>query len=320
MQRIALLTSGGDSPGMNACIRAVVRKAIYHGMEVIGIHRGFNGFIEGDMGPMNLSSVADIIHRGGTILHTARSEQFQTPEGRAKAYGNVKRFGIQGLVVIGGDGSFRGAGAFNKEYGLPFIGVPGTIDNDIPGTEQTIGFDTAINTVLDAIDKIRDTATSHERTFIIEVMGRKNGSIALFSGLAGGAESILIPEQPYDYEEICQRLLRGFRRGKVHSIIVVAEGTAGGLEVGQRIKERTGFDTKVTILGHLQRGGSPSAADRLLASRLGAKAVELLMAGETRMMAGIKEGQVVGVDIDEALSEPRTVDMALYDLAGVLSI
>lgn len=320
MQRIALLTSGGDSPGMNACIRAVVRKAIYHGMEVIGIHRGFNGFIEGDMGPMNLSSVADIIHRGGTILHTARSEQFQTPAGRTKAYENVKRFGVQGLVVIGGDGSFRGASVFNKEFGLPFIGVPGTIDNDIPGTEQTIGFDTAVNTVLEAIDKIRDTATSHERTFIIEVMGRKNGSIALFSGLAGGAESILIPEQPFDYEEICQRLLRGFRRGKVHSIIVVAEGAASGMEVGQRIKERTGFDTKVTILGHLQRGGSPSATDRLLASRLGAKSVELLMAGETRQMVGVKAGKVVGVDIDQALNETRDVDLALYDLAGVLSI
>jgi 6-phosphofructokinase 1 len=217
---------------------------------------------------MNLGSVADIIHRGGTILHTARSEQFMTPEGRAKAYENVKRFGVQGLVVIGGDGSFRGASAFSREFGLPVIGVPGTIDNDIPGTEQTIGFDTAINTVLEAIDKIRDTATSHERTFIIEVMGRKNGSIALAAGLAGGAESILIPEQPFDYEDICERLLRGFRRGKLHSIIVVAEGAAGGMEVGQRIKERTGFDTKVTILGHLQRGGSPSAADRLLASRL----------------------------------------------------
>lgn len=320
MQRIALLTSGGDSPGMNACIRAVVRKAIYHGMEVIGINRGFNGFIEGDMGPMNLSSVADIIHRGGTILHTARSEQFLTPEGRAKAYENVKRFGVQGLVVIGGDGSFRGASVFSREFGLPVIGVPGTIDNDIPGTEQTIGFDTAINTVLEAIDKIRDTATSHERTFIIEVMGRRNGSIALASGLAGGAESILIPEQPFDYEDICQRLLRGFRRGKAHSIIVVAEGASGGMEVGQRIKERTGFDTKVTILGHLQRGGSPSAADRLLASRLGAKSVELLMAGETRKMAGVKAGQVVGVDIDEALNESRPVDLALYDLAGVLSI
>jgi 6-phosphofructokinase 1 len=320
LQRIALLTSGGDSPGMNACIRAVVRKAIYHGMEVIGINRGFNGFIEGDMGPMNLSSVADIIHRGGTILHTARSEQFLTPEGRARAYENVERFGIQGLVVIGGDGSFRGASVFSREFGLPVIGVPGTIDNDIPGTEQTIGFDTAINTVLEAIDKIRDTATSHERTFIIEVMGRRNGSIALAAGLAGGAESILIPEQPYDYEDICRRLLRGSRRGKVHSIIIVAEGASGGMEVGQRIKERTGFDTKVTILGHLQRGGSPSAFDRILASRLGAKAVELLMAGETRKMVGVKAGRVVGVDIDEALNGTRSVDLALYDLAGVLSI
>ena len=320
MQRIALLTSGGDSPGMNACIRAVVRKAIYHGMEVIGINRGYNGFIEGDMGPMNLSSVADIIHRGGTILHTARSEQFLTPQGRAKAYENVKRFGVQGLVVIGGEGSFHGASVFNREFGLPVIGVPGTIDNDVPGTDQTIGFDTAVNTVLEAIDKIRDTATSHERTFIIEVMGRKNGSIALASGLAGGAESILIPEQAFDYEDICQRLLRGFRRGKVHSIIVVAEGAAGGMEVGQRIKERTGFDTKVTILGHLQRGGSPSAADRLLASRMGAKSVELLIAGETRKVTCIRGGQVVAVDIDEALNEPRSIDLALYDLAGVLSI
>lgn len=320
MQRIALLTSGGDSPGMNACIRAVVRKAIYHGLEVIGIRRGFNGFIEADMGPMNLGSVADIIHRGGTILHTARSDQFLTPEGRARAYQNVKRFGIQGLVVIGGDGSFRGARVFNTEYGLPVVGVPGTIDNDIPGTDQTIGFDTAVNTALEAIDKIRDTATSHERTFIIEVMGRHYGFIALAAGLAGGAESILAPERPFDYDEICDRLLRGYRRGKLHSVIVVAEGAADGMEVGRRIKERTGFDTKVTILGHLQRGGSPSAADRLLASRLGARAVELLMAGETKKMVGIKAGEVIALDIEDALAQVRSIDLDLYNLAGILSI
>ncbi|MGI6491172.1 MAG: 6-phosphofructokinase [Peptococcaceae bacterium] len=320
MQRIALLTSGGDAPGMNPCIRAVVRKAIYHGMEVIGINRGFNGFIEGDMGPMNLSSVGDIVHRGGTILHTARSEQFLTPEGRAKAYANVERFGVQGLVVIGGNGSISGAGVFSREYDLPVICVPCTIDNDIPGIEQTIGFDTALNTVLEAIDKIRDTATSHERTFIIEVMGRRNGSIALATGLAGGAESTLIPEVPFDYEDICQRLLRGYRRGKVHSIIVVAEGAASGIEVGQQIREITGFDTKVTILGHLQRGGSPTATDRILASRLGAKAVELLMAGETRKVVGVKDNQVVGVDIDEALAGSSNIDLLLYDLAGILSI
>jgi len=320
MQRIALLTSGGDAPGMNPCIRAIVRKAIYHGREVMGINRGFNGFIEGDMWPMNLGSVADIIHRGGTILHTARSDEFLTPEGRAKAYANVERFGIQGLVVIGGNGSIIGADVFSREYDLPVICVPCTIDNDIPGIEQTVGFDTAVNTVLEAIDKIRDTATSHERTFIIEVMGRNNGSIALASGLAGGAESVLIPEVPFDYEDICKRLLRGHRRGKVHSIIIVAEGAASGIEVGQKIREMTGFDTKVTILGHLQRGGSPTATDRILASRLGAKSVELLMAGETRKIVTIKNKQVVGVDIDEALAGSSSIDLSLYDLAGILSI
>lgn len=320
MQRIALLTSGGDSPGMNACIRAVVRKAIYHGLEVVGIRRGFNGFIEADMVPMNLSSVADVIHKGGTILLTARSEKFLTPEGRAKAYENVRRFGIQGLVVIGGDGTFRGAKIFNQEYGLPVAAVPGTIDNDIPGTEQTIGFDTAVNTAVEAINKIRDTATSHERTFVVEVMGRKNGFIALAAGLAGGAESILIPECPFDYNEICERLLRGYRRGKLHSVIVVAEGAADGMEVGRKIKECTGFDTKVTILGHLQRGGSPSAADRILASRMGAKAVELLMAGEARKMVGIKSGKIVALDVEDALAELRSIDLEMYNLAGILSI
>ncbi|OPZ75738.1 MAG: 6-phosphofructokinase [Firmicutes bacterium ADurb.Bin456] len=320
MQRIALLTSGGDSPGMNACIRAVVRKAIYHGMEVIGINRGFNGFIEADMAPMNLGSVADIIHRGGTILRTARSERFLTLEGRARAFENVKRFGLQGLVVIGGDGSFRGAHLFNQEYNLPVVGVPGTIDNDIPGTDQSIGFDTAVNTVVEAINKIRDTATSHERTFIVEVMGRHYGFIALAAGLAGGAESILIPERSFSFEDICDRLMRGYRRGKLHSIIVVAEGAANAMEMGLRIKERTGFDTKVTILGHLQRGGSPSAADRIIASRLGARAVELLMAGEKGKIVGIKDGQIVALGIEEAMAETRTIDLDMYNLAGILSI
>lgn len=320
MQRIALLTSGGDAPGMNACIRAVTRKAIYHGLEVIGIKRGFNGFIEADMYPMNPGSVADIIHRGGTILHTARSEQFKTPAGRAKANENVKRFGIQGLVVIGGDGSFRGARVFHGEYGLPVIGVPGTIDNDIAGTDQSIGFDTAVNTVVEAISKIRDTATSHERTFVIEVMGRHYGFIALAAGLAGGAESILVPECPFNYDDICERLMRGYRRGKLHSIIVVAEGVASGIEVGRIIKERTGFDTKVTILGHLQRGGMPSAADLILASRMGAKAVELLMAGSKKDMVGIQAGEIVVLDIDEALSQTKAIDTEMCNLAVTLSI
>lgn len=320
MQRIALLTSGGDAPGMNACIRAVVRKAIYHGLEVIGIKRGYNGFIEAEMGPMNLSSVADIIQRGGTILHTARSDQFLTPEGRGKASENVKRFGIQGLVVIGGDGSFRGAMAFHREYNLPVAGVPATIDNDVPGTDQTIGFDTAVNTAVEAINKIRDTATSHERTFVIEVMGRQYGFIALAAGLAGGAESILIPEKPFNYDEICNKLMRGYRRGKLHSVIVVAEGAASGLDVAREIKERTGFDTKVTILGHLQRGGMPSASDRILASRLGARAVELLMEGEVKKIAGVQAGRIVATDMDEALTQARTIDRDMYDLAGILSI
>lgn len=320
MQRIGILTSGGDAPGMNSCIRAVVRKAIYHGLEVIGIKRGYSGFIEADMGPMNLGSVADIIHRGGTILHTARSERFKTPEGRALAMENVHRFGIQGLVIIGGDGSFTGASIFHQEHGVPMIGVPGTIDNDIAGTDYTIGFDTAVNNVVDAINKIRDTATSHERTFVIEVMGRNSGNIALAAGLAGGAESILIPEIPFNLDDICQKLLSGLKRGKLHSMILVAEGAASGLEIGQQIKEKTGFDTKVTILGHLQRGGIPSAFDRILSARLGAKAVDLLMAGETNKMVGIRAGEVVATDLTEVLGQPSPINKEMYQLAKILSI
>ncbi|MFZ5590419.1 MAG: 6-phosphofructokinase [Bacillota bacterium] len=320
MQRLGVLTSGGDSSGMNAAIRAVVRKAIYHGREVMGIMRGYNGLIEGDMQPMNLGSVADIIHRGGTILHTARSELFKTPEGRAKAYANVQRFGLQGLVVIGGDGSFRGALQFSREYNIPVIGVPGTIDNDIYGTDYSIGFDTAVNTVVDAINKIRDTATSHERTFIIEVMGRDSGWIALTAGLAGGAETILIPEKPLSIDELCDKLMRGYKRGKLHSIIIVAEGAASGLEVGRQIKEKTGFDTKVTILGHLQRGGTPTAFDRNLASRLGAAAVDLLLAGESSKMVGMISGKVVATDLQQAVQKKQLIDLDMYTLADILSI
>lgn len=320
MQRLAVLTSGGDASGMNSCIRAVVRKAIYHGIEVIGIKRGFSGFIEADMGPMNLGSVADIIHRGGTILHTSRSERFMTPEGRAMAMENVKRFGVQGLIVIGGDGSFTGASVFHQEFDVPVIGVPGTIDNDIIGTDYTIGFDTAINNVVDAINKIRDTATSHERTFVIEVMGRNSGNIALAAGLAGGAESILIPEIPFNVEDICQKLLSGIKRGKLHSIILVAEGAASGITIGKQIKELTGLDTKVTILGHLQRGGIPTAFDRILAARLGAKAVELLMEGQTNKMVGVRSGQVVATNLDEVIGKPATISQDTYDLAKILSI
>jgi 6-phosphofructokinase 1 len=320
MQRIAILTSGGDAPGMNAAIRAVVRKAIYQGLEVMGIKRGFSGFIEADIELMNLRSVTDIIHRGGTILHTARNEKFKTQEGRTMAWENVERFGIQGLVVIGGGGSFHGALAFSKEFKLPVIGVPGTIDNDISGTDYSIGFDTAVNSVVEAINKIRDTATSHERTFIVEVMGRDTGFIALNAGLAGGAESIIIPEHPFNIEQICARLVHNYHQGSSHSIIVVAEGAASGLEIGQEIKRRTDFDTRVTILGHLQRGGNPTAFDRILASVLGAKAVELLMAGESNKMAGYIAGQVVAVDLEQVIKRKKCLNMALYELAGILSM
>lgn len=320
MQRIAVLTSGGDAPGMNAAIRAVVRKAIYHGLEVLGIKRGFSGFIEADIEPLNLWSVTDIVHRGGTILRTARCEKFKTPEGRKLAKENVDRFGIQGLVVIGGGGSFQGARVFSREFGLPVICIPGTIDNDVSGTDYSIGFDTAVNTVVEAINKIRDTATSHERTFVVEVMGRDTGFIALSAGLAGGAESIIIPERPFHLEEICARLERSYRKGTSHSIIVVAEGAASGLEIGREIKKRTGFDTKVTILGHLQRGGNPTAFDRILASMLGARAVEWLIRGESNQMVGYVGGQVVTVDLERVLSKRKNINLALYDLAGVLSI
>ena len=320
MQRIAVLTSGGDAPGMNAAIRAVVRKAIYHGLEVLGVKRGYSGFIEGDIEPLSLRSVADIIHRGGTVLRTARCEKFKTPEGRRLAKENVDRFGIQGLVVIGGGGSFLGAHIFSRESGIPVMCIPGTIDNDISGTDYSIGFDTAVNTVVEAINKIRDTATSHERTFVIEVMGCDTGFIALSAGLAGGAESIIVPERPFDLEEICARLERSYRKGSSHSIIVVAEGAASALEIGREIKNRTGFDTKVSILGHLQRGGNPTAFDRILASMLGARAVEWLMRGESNKMAGYVAGQVVSVDLERVLNRKKQLNMAMYDLARILSI
>ncbi|MFK3938219.1 6-phosphofructokinase [Alkalihalobacillus sp. NPDC078783] len=319
MKRIGVLTSGGDSPGMNAAIRAVVRKAIYHDIEVYGIYYGYAGLIAGDIKKMELGSVGDIIHRGGTMLYTARCEEFKTLEGQQKGIEQLKKFGIEGLVVIGGDGSFQGAQKLTG-HGFPTIGVPGTIDNDIPGTDFTIGFDTALNTVIDAIDKIRDTATSHERTYIIEVMGRHAGDLALWAGLADGAETILIPEADYDFDQITYRLKRGQERGKKHSIIIVAEGVGSGMEFGQRLKEATNMETRVTVLGHIQRGGSPTGADRVLASRLGAKAVDLLLAGKSGVTVGIQQNKLVYHDIDEALSKKHTVDLDMYMLSQELSI
>ncbi|WP_280146315.1 6-phosphofructokinase [Bacillus amyloliquefaciens] len=319
MKRIGVLTSGGDSPGMNAAVRAVVRKAIYHDVEVYGIYNGYSGLISGKIEKLELGSVGDIIHRGGTKLYTARCPEFKTVEGREKGIENLKKLGIEGLVVIGGDGSYMGAKKLT-EHGFPCVGVPGTIDNDIPGTDFTIGFDTALNTVIDAIDKIRDTATSHERIYVIEVMGRHAGDIALWAGLAGGAESILIPEADYDMEEIIGRLKRGHDRGKKHSIIIVAEGVGSGVEFGKRIEEETNLETRVSVLGHIQRGGSPSASDRVLASRLGAYAVELLLEGKGGRCVGIQNNKLVDHDIIEILETKHTVEPNMYKLSKELSI
>lgn len=319
MKRIGVLTSGGDSPGMNAAIRAVVRKAIYHGLEVYGVYHGYAGLIAGNIKKLEIGDVCDIIHRGGTMLYTARCPEFKTLEGQLKGIEQLKKHGIEGLVVIGGDGSYQGAKKLT-EHGYPCVGVPGTIDNDIPGTDFTIGFDTALNTVIDAIDKIRDTATSHERTYVIEVMGRHAGDIALWAGLAGGAESILIPEADYDMDEIVARLKRGHERGKKHSIIIVAEGVGSGVDFGKRIEEATGFETRVTVLGHVQRGGSPTAFDRVLASRLGARAVELLLEGKGGRCVGIQNNHLVDHDIIEALAQKHTVDQKMYQLSKELSI
>ncbi|MEH7345981.1 6-phosphofructokinase [Bacillus sp. JJ1532] len=319
MKRIGVLTSGGDSPGMNAAIRAVVRKAIYHDIEVFGVLGGYSGLISGNINKLELGSVGDIIHRGGTILYSARCEEFKTKDGQQRGLEQLKKYGIEGLVVIGGDGSYHGARALS-EQGFPCIGIPGTIDNDIAGTQYTIGFDTAINTVIDAIDKIRDTATSHERTFIIEVMGRNAGDIALWAGLAGGAETILIPEEKYNMDEIAARLIKGHARGKKHSIIIVAEGVTTGMDFAKELEEATNFDTRVSVLGHMQRGGSPTAFDRVLASRLGAYAVELLLEGKGGRAVGIENNLVVDHDFNKVLDTKHVVDLGIFRLSKELSI
>ncbi|RIV22112.1 6-phosphofructokinase [Alicyclobacillaceae bacterium I2511] len=319
LKRIAVMTSGGDAPGMNAAIRAVVRTAIYNGMEVMGVRRGYRGLMEDEVEPMPLGSVADIIQRGGTILYTARSKEFQTPEGQTRAAEVLNSRGIDGLVIIGGDGSFRGAQALTR-LGIATIGIPGTIDNDIACCDRTIGFDTAVNTAIDAIDKIRDTATSHDRTYVVEVMGRNAGDIALHVGLAGGAESILIPERAVSMDDVMAKLERGAARGKKHSIVVVAEGAARGMEVGKYLSEHTRFEVRVTVLGHIQRGGAPTSDDRILASKLGAYAVELLQRGESGKMAATLNHVLTAVDFDTVFTTPREPDFSLYDLAERLSI
>ncbi|NEZ46738.1 6-phosphofructokinase [Clostridium niameyense] len=318
MKTIAVLTSGGDAPGMNAAIRAVVRTGLDKGLRVMGIQRGYNGLINGEIIQMDRNSVSDIIQRGGTILRTARCEEFKTEQGRKKAVSILKAFGIDGLVVIGGDGSFHGAQLLSK-LGINTIGLPGTIDNDLAYTDFTIGFDTAINTVLDAINKLRDTSTSHERVSVVEVMGRNCGDIALYTGVAGGAESIIIPEKDYNPDELCKTILEGKLRGKMHNLILLAEGVGGANELAKYVEEVTGIETRATILGHIQRGGSPTCMDRVLASRMAYNAVELLMEGKSSRVVGIKNGQITDMDINEALSIKGKFDKKLYEIASVLS-
>lgn len=318
MKTIAVLTSGGDAPGMNAALRAVVRTALAKGIRVMGVERGYSGLINGELYEMDRHSVSDIIHKGGTILKTARSEEFRTEEGRKRAAAVLRVFGVQGLVVIGGDGSFKGAQLLSK-LGVATVGIPGTIDNDLSYTDYTLGFDTALNTVLDAINKIRDTSSSHERISIIEVMGRNCGDIALYAGIGGGAEQVIIPELGYNPDEIIKQILAGRTRGKTHNLIILAEGVGGAQNLSKTIEEVTGIETRATILGYIQRGGGPSAFDRILASRMGHRAVELLIEGKSARVIGIKSNQIIDMDIDEALDLPRRFDEKLYEISIELS-
>lgn len=319
MRRIAILTSGGDAPGMNGAIRAVVRKSLYYGYEVFGIERGYEGLIQGNFKQMDTASVAGIIQRGGTVLKTARSKDFRTPEGFAKALRNLKEYNIFCLVVIGGDGSMAGAKMLS-EAGINTVVIPGTIDNDMAGTDYTIGFDTAINTALDAVNKIRDTVESHSRVAIIEVMGRSAGHIALMTGLACGAEKILLPEEKLDLDSVCRKLGETYKRGKRYSIIVVAEGAASGYDVAKAIKEKTEFDASVTVLGYIQRGGSPSAKDNIMASRMGSMAVDAIAENTMNCLVGANLGEIILLDYRTAMQGARGVNKKLHRLAGILSL
>jgi 6-phosphofructokinase 1 len=318
--KIGVLTSGGDAPGMNAAIRAVVRTGIYNGLEVFGIMRGYAGMIENDIVPMHSRSVANIIQRGGTILKTARCKEFFEHEGRKKAFANLKKLGINGLVIIGGDGSFRGAHKLSEEFDIACIGIPGTIDKDIAGTDFTIGFDTAVNTAVEAIDKIRDTADAHDRLFIIEVMGRDAGYIALHSGIATGAENILIPERKTDIEELVSGLLEKERRRKLVNLIVVAEGDRGAEDVATIIKERVpNADTRVCVLGHIQRGGAPTCLDRLIASRMGYSAVESLIEGRHNVMIGIVNNKMHYTPLEKAVKAKQKISDDWLKIVKILA-
>ena len=323
IKTVGVLTSGGDAPGMNACIRAITRTAIYNGMKEMGIYRGYEGLINGEIKEFTSESVSNTIQRGGTILKTARSMEFMTPEGMQKAYDNLVKFGIDALIVIGGNGSLTGAQKLAREYDYPVIGLPGTIDNDLYGTDSTIGYDTALNTIVDCVDKIRDTATSHDRIFFVEVMGRDAGFLAQNSAIAAGAEAAIIPEDQTDVDQLEQFISRGFRKSKNSSIVIVSESKkdGGAMYYADRVrKEYPQYDVRVTILGHLQRGGTPTACDRILASRLGHASIEALKEGQRNVMVGIHNDQIVYVPIDRAIKKDKPIDKELIDVLGVLSI
>ncbi len=314
IKRIGVLTSGGDAPGMNAAVRAVVRAASYRGIECLGIRRGFNGLISGDIVRLDSESVSKIINRGGTMLYTARSEEFKTEEGRKRAAATCKLFGIDGIVAIGGDGTFRGLREFAK-YGVAVVGIPATIDNDIACTDYTLGYDTAANTAVEAIDRLRDTMQSHERCSVVEVMGRNAGHLALYVGLATGATVVLVPEKEYDFErDIVERIRRARLCGKTHFMIMVAEGAGSAAQIGERIKKELELDTRVTILGHIQRGGTPSARDRVMAARMGYYAVETMISGETNGVVCAKNGNVSNMEIEEALSLKKGLNEQQYEV------
>jgi 6-phosphofructokinase 1 len=323
INKIAVMTSGGDSPGMNAAIRSVVRTCAYYSKECIGVYRGYQGMIEGDFTTLTARNINNIINKGGTILKSARSDEFRTPEGRKKAFKQLKDNNIDGLVVIGGDGSFTGGVVFNKEYNFPVIGIPGTIDNDIFGTSHTIGYDTALNTAVDAIDKIRDTASSHNRLFFVEVMGRDAGFIALNAGVGAGAEEILIPEENLGLDRLLESLVKSRKSGKSSSIVVVAEGDKSGknvFELAEYVEENMPeYDVRVSVLGHMQRGGTPSCFDRVLASRLGVKAIEMIIENKTNLMIGLKNNTVITTDLEEAITGGHEINKELLRVSDIMS-
>ncbi|WMJ76814.1 MULTISPECIES: 6-phosphofructokinase [unclassified Sedimentibacter] len=319
MRKIGVLTSGGDAPGMNAAIRSVVRYAIYNNINVVGIKSGYRGLVEGESVEMSLSSVADIIHRGGTVLGSARSKEFQQKEGFEKALKNIKYLGIDGIVTIGGNGTFKGALELGKA-GVPVIGIPGTIDNDLPYTQYTLGFFTALTTVLESVEKIRDTSSSHSRTNVIQVMGRDCGDLALYAGLAGGAEMVIIPEVENNMDEVCDKIMQGRARGKRHSIIILAEGAGDAKDISEIIEKKTGVTTRYSVLGYTQRGGTPSAFDRLIGSQMGAKAVELLFNSNKNRALGVRGNEIFDMDMEEALLVEKRFDETTYDLTKILSI